>query len=131
MFMISREPPLKNDRMWPTTDGDAPAQAVAADEQGQRQRPRAVAIAMRVPRAGTSLLARGTLTNSSSTSGGDTHTSSAESAENSTQAAWAARLAEASTQKLPRLWQGAPRALLVWPAPLGLVGWWLWRAFSA
>ena len=84
-----------------------------------------------VYRARARACSRGTLTNSSSTSGGDTHTSSAESAENSTQAAWAARLAEASTQKLPRLWQGAPRALLVWPAPLGLVGWWLWRAFSA
>jgi uncharacterized membrane protein YkvA (DUF1232 family) len=46
---------------------------------------------------------------------------------------WEARLAEAeaSTDKLPRLWWGAAAVLLVWAGLLGLVVWWLWRAFGA
>jgi uncharacterized membrane protein YkvA (DUF1232 family) len=45
---------------------------------------------------------------------------------------WEARLAEAeaSTDKLPRLWWGAAAVLLVWAVLLGLIVWWLWRAFG-
>jgi uncharacterized membrane protein YkvA (DUF1232 family) len=42
---------------------------------------------------------------------------------------WQARLAEAeaSREKLPRLWWGAAIVVLSWALLLGLVGAWLWR----
>ncbi len=46
---------------------------------------------------------------------------------------WEARLreAEASAEKLPRLWWGALLIVAVWAVLLGLFVWWLWRTFAA
>jgi len=46
---------------------------------------------------------------------------------------WEARLreAEASTERLPRLWWGAALILLLWAALLGLFVWWLVRVFTS
>lgn len=41
------------------------------------------------------------------------------------------REAEASSEKLPRLWWGALLIVLVWAVLLGLFVWWLLRAFAA
>ncbi len=45
---------------------------------------------------------------------------------------WEARLreAEASTEKLPRLWWGALLIVLLWAVLLGLFVWWLLRVFA-
>ena len=45
---------------------------------------------------------------------------------------WEARLreAEASSEKLPRYWWGAVLIVLIWVALLGLLVWWLVRAFG-
>ncbi len=46
---------------------------------------------------------------------------------------WEARLreAEASREKLPRLWWGAAVVVLLWLLLMGLFGWWLVSLFSA
>lgn len=46
---------------------------------------------------------------------------------------WKARLreAEASTERLPRLWWGAALILLLWAVLLGLFVWWLVRVFAS
>lgn len=45
---------------------------------------------------------------------------------------WEARLreAEASAERLPKLWWGALAIALIWLVLLGLFGWWLWRSFA-
>ncbi len=46
---------------------------------------------------------------------------------------WEARLreAEASAERLPRLWWGAALIVLLWAVMLGLFVWWLLRAFAS
>lgn len=46
---------------------------------------------------------------------------------------WEARLreAEASAEKLPRLWWGAALIVLLWVVLLGLFVWWLLRTFAS
>ena len=46
---------------------------------------------------------------------------------------WEARLreAEASAERLPKMWWGALLIALIWAVLLGLFGWWLWRTFAA
>lgn len=48
-------------------------------------------------------------------------------------ALWEARLreAEASAEKLPRLWWGAVLIVLLWAVMFGLFVWWLVRLFAA
>jgi uncharacterized membrane protein YkvA (DUF1232 family) len=46
---------------------------------------------------------------------------------------WEARLreAEASTERLPKMWWGALLIVLIWAVLLGLFVWWLLRAFAS
>jgi uncharacterized membrane protein YkvA (DUF1232 family) len=48
-------------------------------------------------------------------------------------ALWEARLreAEASAEKLPRMWWGAALIVLLWAVMFGLFVWWLLRTFAA
>lgn len=39
------------------------------------------------------------------------------------------RQAQASNLRLPRMWSGAVLVALVWAVVLGLLAWWVWRAF--
>ena len=46
---------------------------------------------------------------------------------------WEARLreAEASAERLPKMWWGALAIALIWLALLGLFGWWMVRLFAS